>query len=137
MAVSKVTSKELGFLLDGLSGVIDLSKDLPTNISIGGGFLFWFFGRPLLCFHEIFAGLILSSVASFESDVFIKFSGGEAFANTCFSVSGPVLEKDIVWLSKNSEIFLRGLLVIQLSYAIANAIGLPSRPLMRNSALLL
>ena len=108
MAVSKVTSKDLSFLLDRLSGVIDLSKDLPMNVFIGGGFLFWFFERPLFCFLEIFEGLISNSVTSFESNVFIKFSGGEALTSTCFSISGAVLDKDIVWLSKNFESFFDG-----------------------------
>jgi len=108
MSILKVEKKDLSFLLDRLAGVIDLNKDLPMNVFVGGGFLFWFFERPLLCFFEVFAGLISNSVSSFKSDVFIKFSGGEALEGSCFSVDGTSLEKDINWLSKNFEDFFDG-----------------------------
>ncbi|AZF56248.1 hypothetical protein [Pseudomonas sp. R11-23-07] len=108
MTVMKVEKKDLSFLLDSLSSVIDFNKDLPMNVFVGGGFLFWFFERPLLCYFETFASLISNSVSSFKSDVFVKFSGGEALANSCFSVDGTNLEKDINWLSKSSENFFDG-----------------------------
>lgn len=108
MAVLKVEDKDLNSFLDRLSGVIDLNKDLPMNVFVGGGYLFWFFERPLLCFFEIFSGLVSNSVSSFKSDVFIKFSGGERLGNSCFSFDGSDLEKDVCWLSKNFESFFDG-----------------------------
>lgn len=108
MAILKVEDRDLSLLLDRLSGVIDLDKDLPMNIFVGGGFLFWFFERPLLCYFEVFAGLISKSVSSFKSDVFIKFSGGEPLENSCFSFDGADLERDIPWLSKRFDNFFDG-----------------------------
>ncbi|WP_246888699.1 hypothetical protein [Pseudomonas chlororaphis] len=105
MTILKVEHKELVFLLDRLSAVIDFNKDLPMNVFVGGGFLFWFFERPLLCFFEISEGLISHSVSSFKSDVFIKFSGGEPLTSSCFSIDGTDLKRDISWLSKSFENF--------------------------------
>ncbi len=108
MAVFKIEDKDLNSFLDRLSGVINFNKDLPMNVFVGGGFLFWFFERPLLCFFEIFSGLVLNSVSSFKSDVFIKFSGGERLGNSCFSFDGSDLEKDVRWLSEKFESFFDG-----------------------------
>lgn len=108
MTILKVEHGELVSLLDRLSGVIDFNKDLPMNVFVGDGFLFWFFERPLLCFFEIFEGLISQSVSSFKSDVFIKFSGGEPLENSCFSIDGTDLERDVFWLSKRFENFFEG-----------------------------
>lgn len=108
MAVLKVEEKDLNSFLDRLSGVIDLNKDLPMNVFVGGGFLYWFFERPLLCFLDIFSGLVSNSVSSFKSDVFIKFSGIERLGNSCFSFDGRDLEKDVRWLSKKFESFFEG-----------------------------
>lgn len=108
MAVLKVEDKDLNVFLDRLSGVINFNKDLPMNIFVGGGFLFWFFERPLLCFFEIFSGLVSNSVSSFKTDVFIKFSGGERLGNSCFFFDGCDLEKDVRWLSKKFESFFDG-----------------------------
>ena len=95
MTVSKVKDRDLALLLDRLSGVINLDRDLPMNVFVGDGFLYWFFERPLLCYVEIFVGLILNSVSSFKSDVFIKFSGGGPLENSCFSIDGVDLERDV------------------------------------------
>jgi hypothetical protein len=38
----------------------------------------------------------------------IKFSGGEALANSCFSVDGSDLERDVSWLNKRFEDFFDG-----------------------------
>ncbi|WP_407311123.1 hypothetical protein [Pseudomonas sp. nanlin1] len=108
MAIFKVDSQDLIFLLDRLSVVMDHDKDLPMNVFVGDGFLFWFFERPLFCFFEVFAGLVSSSVASFESNVFIKFSGSELLENSCFSVDATDLERDIDWLSRKFESFFDG-----------------------------
>lgn len=108
MAVLKVEGKDLNSFLDRLSGVINFNKNLPMNVFVGGGFLFWFFERPLLCFFEIFSGLVSNSVSSFKSDVFIKFSGSERLGNSCFSFDGSDLEKDVRWLSKKFESFFDG-----------------------------
>lgn len=108
MTVFKVEDEDLNSFLDRLSGVINFNKDLPMNVLVGGGFLFWFFERPLLCFTEIFSGLVSSSVSSFKSDVFIKFSGGELLSNSCFFFDGSDLEKDVRWLSKRFESFFDG-----------------------------
>ena len=108
MAILKVESTDLSSLLDRLSGVIDFNKDLPMNIFVGDRFLFWFFERPLLCYFDVFAGLISKSVSSFKSDVFIKFSGSERLGNSCFSLDGSDLEKDVRWLSKKFESFFDG-----------------------------
>jgi hypothetical protein len=43
MAIMKVESRDLSLLLDRLAGVINLNKDLPVNIFVGGGFLFFVF----------------------------------------------------------------------------------------------
>ncbi|MFA1028502.1 hypothetical protein ALP10_01179 [Pseudomonas syringae pv. helianthi] len=50
MAVLRVEDKDLNSFLEKLSGVTNFNKDLPMNVFVGGGFLFWFFERPLLCF---------------------------------------------------------------------------------------
>ena len=119
MAVLKVEDKDLNSFLDKLSGVINFNKDLPLNVFVGGGFLFWFFERPLLCFFEIFSGLVSNSVSSFKSDVIVKFSGSERLGNSCFSFDGSEIEKDARWLSKKFESFF---------FAIYNEVILPLRP---------
>lgn len=108
MAILKVENRDLSLLLDRLSGVINFNQDLPMNIFVGGGFLFWFFERPLLCYCEIFAELISKSVSSFKSDVFIKFSGEEPLEGSCFSLDGKDLERDIPWLSRRFDNFFDG-----------------------------
>jgi hypothetical protein len=108
VAVLKVKDKDLNYFLDELSGVINFNKDLPMNVFVGNGFIFWFFERPLLCFFEIFSGLVLNSVISYKSDVFIKFSGGERLGGSCFSLDGNDLEKDVHWLSEKFESFFGG-----------------------------
>lgn len=108
MAILKVENKELTFFLDKLSCVIDFNKDLPVNVFVGGEYLFWFFDRPLLCFVDIFKGLILESVSSYSSNVFIKFSGGEPLVNSCYSVDGSDVDKDVSWISKRFENFFDG-----------------------------
>ncbi|MDV9030707.1 hypothetical protein Q7C30_001135 [Pseudomonas sp. RAC1] len=108
MTVLKIEDKDLNTFLDRLSGVMIFNKDLPANVFVGGGFLFWFFERPLLCFTEIFSGLVSNSVSSFKSDVFIKFSGGERLDNSCFSLDGDDLGEDVRWLSKRFESFFDG-----------------------------
>ncbi|MGW7775511.1 hypothetical protein ACTWM0_21520 [Pseudomonas machongensis] len=108
MTVLNVEDKDLNSFLDRLPGVIDFNKDLPANVFVGGGFLFWFFERPLLCFSEVFSGLVSNSLSSFKSDVFIKFSGGERLGNSCFSFDGNDLERDVRWLSKRFESFFDG-----------------------------
>lgn len=109
MAILKVEARDLSLLLDRLSGVIDLDKDLPMNVFVGDEFLFWFFERPLLYCFEVFAGLISNSVSVFKSDVFIKFSGVEPLDNSCFSFDGTDLERDILWLSKRVDNFFDGM----------------------------
>ena len=109
MTVSKVKDRDLALLLDRLSGVINLDRDLPMNVFVGDGFLYWFFERPLLCYVEIFVGLILNSVSSFKSDVFIKFSGGGPLENSCFSIDGVDLERDVPWLSRRFDSFFDGM----------------------------
>ena len=54
MAVLKVNSVELSCLFHKLSRFVDFNKDLPLNVFIGGGFVFWFFERPLLSFIDVF-----------------------------------------------------------------------------------
>lgn len=108
MAVLKVSPIELSCLLEKLSEVIDFNKDLPSNVFVGDGLVFWFFERPLLCFFDLFCGLILESVSSFKSDVLIKFSGGEPLAGTCFSFSGSDAGRDTLWLNKGFEDFFGG-----------------------------
>lgn len=108
MGISKFGCAEFKFSLDKLETVIDLSKDLPVNIFKGDGCLFWFFERPILCFFEVFSGLISNSVASFCSEVLIKFSGGKSLANSCFSIDGTDVEKDVAWLSERFESFFGG-----------------------------
>jgi len=108
MAIFKVENRDLSSLLDRLSGVINLNKDLPMNIFVDGGFLFWFFERPLLCCFEVFAGLISNSVSSFKSDVFVKFSGGGLLEGSCYSLDGTGLERDIPWLNRRFNNFFDG-----------------------------
>ncbi|MEN5240713.1 MULTISPECIES: hypothetical protein [Pseudomonas] len=108
MTISKIENEEMVLLLDRLSGVIGFNKDLPMNVFVGGGFLFWFFERPLLCSFEVFEGLILQSVSSFKSSVFVKFSGGELLESSCFSIDGADLERDVSWLNKRFESFFEG-----------------------------
>lgn len=108
MAILKVEDQDLSCLLDKLSVIIDLNKDLPENIFVGDEFLFWFFERPLICFLEIFAGLISASVSNFKLDVFVKFSGGEALSNSCFSFDGTSIETDILWLNRKFDSFFCG-----------------------------
>ncbi|MGE8435544.1 MAG: hypothetical protein ACN6P2_03260 [Pseudomonas palmensis] len=135
MAIYTVERKDLNSLLDRLSGVIDLNKDLPMNIFVGGRFLFWFFERPLFCYFEVFAGLISKSISNFKPDVFIKFSGGEPLENSCFSLDGNDLEKDIPWLSRRFDNFFDGAVDIQLFYAMAHAVGLPLKAHMKSLVL--
>lgn len=52
MAVSEVRDRDLTLLLDRLSGVISLDRDLPMNVFVGDEFLYWFFERPLLCYVD-------------------------------------------------------------------------------------
>lgn len=108
MAVLKVSALKLHCLLDKLMGVIDFNKDLPMNVFVSGGFIFWFFERPLLSFVDIFSGLISESFSSFESDVFIKFSGCGLLADSCFSISRNDVDSDALWISKKSEDFFCG-----------------------------
>ncbi|WP_032606172.1 hypothetical protein [Pseudomonas syringae] len=108
MAILKVENRDLSLLLDRLSSVIDFNKDLPMNIFVGDRFLFWFFERPLLCYFEVFAGLISKSISIFKSDVFIKFSGGESLESSCFSLDGADLEIDIPWLGRKFDGFFDG-----------------------------
>lgn len=108
MAVLKVSPVKLLCLLDKLSGAIDFNKDLPSNVFVGSGFIFWFFERPLLSFVDLFSGLVSESLSSFESDVFIKFSGRELLADSCFSINGSDIDKDALWVSKKSENFFGG-----------------------------
>jgi len=108
MAVLKINSKQLDILLDKLSGVIDFNKDLPLNVFVNGGFKYWFYERPLLLYLDLFYGLISESFSSFKSDVFIKFSGGERLAGSCFSVNGVDVLNDAQWVSKRSEDFFCG-----------------------------
>ncbi|MDR9878783.1 hypothetical protein RJC98_26670 [Pseudomonas allii] len=108
MAISKIEDLELTFFLDRLTGIIDFNKDLPMKVFTSGGLSFWFFERPLLCYVDVCVGLILKSVCSFKSDVFIKFSGGEALEKSCFSVDGSDLERDVFWLNKRFESFFDG-----------------------------
>ncbi|WP_122761180.1 hypothetical protein [Pseudomonas viridiflava] len=108
MAISKVEHIEASSLLEKLSSVIDLNKDLPMNVFIGSEFLFWFFERPLLCFHEIFAGLILENFSSYKSNFFIKFSGSEHSLNSCYSFDGCDVDRDVLWLNNKFESFFDG-----------------------------
>ena len=108
MAVLKIEGLELCLYLDKLSGVVDFDKDLPKNIYFAENLSFWFFERPLLDFHELFLGLISESLCSFESDVFIKFSGGEQLAGSCFSIGGSDAGKDACWITKGFEDFFKG-----------------------------
>lgn len=108
MAISKIEDLELTFFLDRLTGIIDFNKDLPMKVFTSGGLSFWFFERPLLCYVDVCVGLILKSVSSFKSDVFVKFSGGEALEKSCFSVDGSDLERDVFWLNKRFESFFDG-----------------------------
>lgn len=108
MAILEVEFTELSGFLGDLSGVVDFDKDLPMNVFVGDRFLFWFFERPLLCFVDIFAELISKSVSSFKSGVFVKFSGCESLEGSCFTVDGRNVDKDALWLSKNSEDFFEG-----------------------------
>ncbi|MDO8405960.1 MAG: hypothetical protein Q7T27_20925 [Pseudomonas sp.] len=108
MTARNISSERLGFLLNELSGVIDFNKDLPSNVFVGGGFVFWFFERPLLSYFDLFHGLISASLSSFKSDVFIKFSGREFLVDSCFSVSGVDNFSDAQWISKESVDFFGG-----------------------------
>lgn len=108
MAALKVENLELSLFLDKLSGVVDFDKDLPKNIFLEENLSFWFFERPLLGFYELFLGLVSESLCSFESDVFIKFSGGEPLAGSCFSINGRHADKDVCWISKRFEDFFNG-----------------------------
>lgn len=108
MAVLKVNPVKLHCLLDKLAGVIDFNKDLPFNVFVGDGFVFWFFERPLLSFVDIFSGLISESLSSFESDVVIKFSGFGLLADSCFSINKKDVDRDALWMSKKSEDFFGG-----------------------------
>ena len=108
MAILNIEGMELSSLLDDLSGVINLNKDLPVNVFVRDGLLFWFFERPLFCFFDVLVGLISESISSFKSNVIIKFSGGEPLVSPCFSIDGDDVDKDAFWLSKNFEIFFNG-----------------------------
>mgnify|MGYP001041297469 CR=1 FL=1 len=108
MTVHKMDSVETSFLVDGLACFIDLSKDLPLNLFFGKDYVFWFFERPLLCFDDIFCGLISESISSYGADVLIKFSGGNTLADSCFSVKGNDAGRDARWISKNFENFFDG-----------------------------
>jgi len=108
MAVLKMEPVELTRLLDKLSGVIDFHKDLPSNVFVNDGLLFWFFERPLLCFSDVFYDLVLQSISSFKSDVVIKFSGNVPLADSCFFVNGDNVGGDTFWLNKGFEAFFNG-----------------------------
>lgn len=108
MAIRNVESVELFSILDNLSVAVDLNKDLPMNVFIDDGLLFWFFERPLICFFDILVGLVSESFCHFKSDVLIKFSGGEPLLNTCFSFGRGEINKDAAWLGKGFENFFSG-----------------------------
>ncbi|MCP2052743.1 UNVERIFIED_ORG: hypothetical protein J3D59_002603 [Pseudomonas fluorescens] len=108
MAVLKVEGLEFSLFLNKLSCVVDFEKDLPKNIYFAENLSFWFFERPLLDFHELFLGLISESFCSFESHVFIKFSGGEQLAGSCFSIDETDASKDVCWIAKGFGDFFRG-----------------------------
>ena len=55
-----------------------------------------------------FCGLVSKSISSFKSDVFIKFSGDEPLADSCFSVNGSDIDRDIYWLSKKFDSLIDG-----------------------------
>lgn len=55
MAPLKVRQEELPILIGKLSELIDFDKDLPLNVFVGGGFVYWFLkGRfcPFLIFFK-------------------------------------------------------------------------------------
>ncbi|TWC10871.1 hypothetical protein FBY06_1591 [Pseudomonas sp. SJZ085] len=108
MTILRLERVELSCFLDKLSGFISFDKDLPMNVFVGRDFSYWFFERPLLCFSDIFAGLISESVSSFNSYVFVKFSGGEPLTESCFVFDGSDVDRDVSWLSKKSENFFNG-----------------------------
>lgn len=137
MAVLKIEGLELFLFLDKLSGDVDFDKDLPKNIYFAENLSFWFFERPLLDFHELFLGLISESLCSFESDVFIKFSGGEQLAGSCFSIGGSDAGKDACWITKGFEDFLKILLGVRLLYVMGDLIGLRMKAPTKSMALLL
>ncbi|VVN09836.1 hypothetical protein PS682_03823 [Pseudomonas fluorescens] len=108
MAIHKVGEEELFLLLNRLSGVVDLSKDLPANIFMGDELVFWFFERPLICLVDVFAGLVAESVSSLISSVFIKFSGAEFLEQSCFSMGGKDVNEDVIWLNEGADDFFGG-----------------------------
>ncbi|WLH47766.1 hypothetical protein [Pseudomonas beijingensis] len=110
---SKVDFIELFRVVGDLSGMVDFKKDLPTNVFIGNGFVFWFFERPLLDFVNVFSGLVSESLSSFGGDVFVKFSGEEFLVDSCFAINGDSVGADASWISDNFEVFLVVGLVIQ------------------------
>nr|WP_218647054.1 hypothetical protein [Pseudomonas sp. P7548] len=104
----KVEQRELDLFVEKLLCVIDFDKDLPENVFLRDEYIYWFFERPLLCFYDLFSGLVLESVSSFKSDVFIKFSGGQPLSGSCFSIDSSNISGDSNWLVVNSENFFEG-----------------------------
>lgn len=108
MTVLKVEGVELDFFLEKLSCVVDFGRDLPGNVFVGGEYEFWIFERPLLCFVDVFKELISESISSYGSSLFVKFSGGEALKDSCYSVDGDGVDRDVSWLGKGFDSFFDG-----------------------------
>lgn len=113
MTISKVENLELSLFLGDLTRVVNFNEDLPGNV-FKGEMRFWFFERPLLAYLDIFSGLVSTSVACFESEVYIKFSGRELLSGSCFSLDGREVSRDVEWLSRSFESFFEG----QVGYPI-------------------
>ena len=91
-----------------LSHAIDFGQDLPANLFVGEGYFFWLFERPLLDFEELFSGLISRSVTCYGGEAFVKFSGKQLLAESCFVFDGVKPEKDMPSIRAGFEDFWGG-----------------------------
>lgn len=94
--------------LEKISSAVDFKKDLPLNVFLQEEYVFWFFERPLLSYLDLLSGLISENFRNFGSDVFIKFSGAENLVGSGFSIDGQSIDRDLQWLSKESQDFFCG-----------------------------
>ncbi|MCG8296597.1 hypothetical protein [Pseudomonas entomophila] len=108
MAVIKVESRELYCLIEKMLTLIDFGKDLPENVFVEEGLSFWFFERPLICYVDVFAGLISAAVAESDVGVYLKFSGVEVFPGSCYFFDGLNVSKDASWMSNGFNDFFGG-----------------------------
>ena len=108
MTVSRVENEELSFLVERLQGIVDFGKALPVNIFVENDLSFWFFERPLLCHVDALVDFISVAIADVGLGVYLKFSGVEEFAGSCYFFDGKNIDEDVSWVGERFNDFFGG-----------------------------